>query len=69
MTKNYLTIDEACTELGISRKTMYDYTHRRVIPYFKPTKKRIYFKREDIVSFMTRNRVATSEELKEQAAQ
>ncbi len=37
--------------MGIPKNTLYYYTHRQVIPYYK-TGKRVFFKKEDLVAFI-----------------
>lgn len=46
-----LTIDEAALFLKIPKKTLYQYTSKRIIPYKKPRKK-LLFKKEDLLSWL-----------------
>ena len=45
--KEILTIDEACSLLGIARQTMYARTSKNQIPFYKEGK-RILFKRTEL---------------------
>lgn len=62
--KEILTIDEACTMLGIARQTMYGKTSKNRIPFYKEGK-RILFKRTELESYITNSRVRTLDELSE----
>ncbi len=61
--KNILTLKEAATFMGISSSTLYKMTHRRTIPFYKPNGKLIFFKKEDLINWMLKNRQDTIEEL------
>ena len=62
--KPFLTVEEACTYVGVSKSAMYKYMHRREIPYYKPNGKKAYFKPEDLDIWVFRNRVNSAEELR-----
>lgn len=67
MEKNVLTFNEACQYAGLSKSTMYKMTMNRIIKHSKPTGKRIYFKKEDLDAFLTRNEVSSIDEIKTEA--
>ena len=46
--KEILTFEEACFYLGRSASNMYKLTSARIIPYYVPTGKLIYFKRSEL---------------------
>ena len=53
MEKNeFLSFKEAVAYLGISKSTLYKLTSSKQIRFYKP-KGKIFFKQEDLVSFMT----------------
>lgn len=62
-TKQFITSKEASAFLGISLEYLYKLTHRKEIPYYKPNRKLIYFKEEDLVAWITRNRTPSNEEI------
>lgn len=62
--KEILNADEACMLLGITKGYLYKLTHRHEIPFYRPNGKLIYFERKDLMAWMRRNRVETSEEAK-----
>ena len=67
-TKEVLTSDEAARYLGVSKSCLYKWTMSRQIPHYKsPTGKLCFFNREEIEKWMQSTRVATDEELEQQA--
>ena len=67
-TKEVLTTEEAAMYLGISKSCLYKWTMSRAIPHYKsPTGKMCFFNRKELEIWMQSNRVATDEELTQQA--
>ena len=67
-TKEVLTSDEAAKYIGVSLSCLYKWTATRQIPHYKsPTGKMCFFNRKEIEAWMQSNRVATDEELEQQA--
>ncbi len=64
-----MTFSAACEFLGITARQMYGYTGRKLIPYYKPTGRHIYFRKSELVEFVTANRIATAAEVEAQAQQ
>ena len=56
MSKEIMTITECSSYTGLSVSYIYKLTHRKVIPFFKPMGKRLYFKRAEIDRWLMRNR-------------
>lgn len=66
--KEVLTSDEAAKYLGISKSCLYKWTMARQIPHYKSsTGKMCFFNRKEIEAWMQSNRIATDEELEQQA--
>lgn len=66
--KEVLTSDEAAKYLGVSKSCLYKWTMSRQIPHYKsPSGKMCYFNRQEIEAWMQSCRVATNEELEQQA--
>lgn len=65
--KKVLTSSEAAQYLGISMSYLYKLTMTRAIPHYKPTGKLCYFDREELEAWLHSNRVATADELENQA--
>jgi hypothetical protein len=42
--------------------------HQKKIPYYKPGGKMVYFKKQDLLDWKSRNRVGTDEEMRIAAA-
>lgn len=69
MQKPFMTVDELSIYLGLSPQYIRKMTHNREIPYFKPNGKKLYFDKEEIDQWVFKSRVATNEELLEDARQ
>lgn len=67
MGKEVLTSDEAAAYLGMSKATLYKMTMARQIPHYKPTGKRCYFNRAELLEWVQQGRVATVDELNARA--
>lgn len=65
--KAVLTLAEAAEYMGLKKSYLYRLTHEKRIRHYKPNNKKIYFKVEDIVAWLTSNPILTDEELSEQA--
>ncbi len=67
--KIFLTTEEAAEYLGIAKITLYTYTSKRVIPFYK-TRRKIYFKIEDLENYVlnSENRVKSAEEIDQEAS-
>jgi excisionase family DNA binding protein len=57
-----LTFPEACRYLNISASYLYKLTHRKAIPHFKPTGKRVFFDRSQLDAFLRQKPIATLSE-------
>lgn len=66
--KRILNLEEAGRFLGISKSDLYKRTSSNSIPFHKPSGKLIYFLREDLESWMLKNRQSTIEEIKDQSS-
>ncbi len=66
-TKEVLTSDEAAKYMGISKSYLYKLTMRQQIPHYKPLGKMCYFNRAELEQWLQSNRVATNEDISQQA--
>lgn len=66
MSKDFLTTKEAAEYIGISVNWLHKLTMRRLIPFYKPSRKCI-FKREELAAWIEARRVKTIDELQELA--
>lgn len=64
--KNVLTLEDVALLTGLSKSHLYKLTCTHQIPYYKRAKM-LYFDRTEIESWMKQNRVASAQELEEQA--
>jgi excisionase family DNA binding protein len=62
-----LCFTEAATYLNCSHSYLYKLTHKRLVPFFKPLGKKLFFKRADLEKLLYSNPVKTHAEI-EQAA-
>ena len=67
--EDFVTLEEARRILDLSKGTLYQYTHYKTIPYYKPNGRKIYFKVKDLINFMERGRRSSIDEIKQQALQ
>jgi excisionase family DNA binding protein len=56
------TFQEGCNYCGISASFMYKQTSKGNIKFYKPEGKLIYFRKEDLETWMLRNPQSTNEE-------
>lgn len=66
--KPTLNIDEVALYTGLKKAYIYKLTHKHEIPFYKPNGKNVVFKRDEIDSWLLRNRTATIEEIEEETA-
>ena len=69
MNEDFITFDAACEYLGITSGQMYQYTHRKILPFYKPFGKKLYFKKSELNAVIGSVRVATNAEVAEQSHQ
>ena len=65
--KEILTLQEAAQYMGIARSSLYKMTSNQTIPFYRPNGKLIFFEKDDILSWIRRNRVFSTEEIEEEA--
>ena len=66
--KTVLNFNEACAYLDLSQSHLYKLTSARHIPHFCPQGKKLYFRRDELDTWLLRNRQLTNEELQETAS-
>ncbi len=67
--KQIFNFVEGCQYIGLSESYIYKLTSTNRIPFFRPTGKLIYFKREDLDAWLLRNRQSSVEEIQQLASQ
>ena len=63
-----LTLLEAAKFLNLSQSHLYKLTSERKIPHFKPSGKKIYFDKSELIQWLKRKPARTQEETEEKAA-
>jgi|DEB0MinimDraft_10_1074344.scaffolds.fasta_scaffold152827_1 excisionase family DNA binding protein len=64
--KNILTVEGLMDYTGFSRKQIYKLTSTRRIPHYKPSGRKILFKRDEINNWISLGKVHTISELNSQ---
>ena len=66
--KNVLTLEEVCLLTGLAKSTVYKMTANRVIPHYHAEGgKHLYFKKDEVEEWLTRNRVSSQTEDEQRA--
>lgn len=65
--KNVLTLDEVSILTGLSKSHLYKLTSSKEIPHYRPNGKFLYFSKDEIEKWMLRGRVASNQEIGQQA--
>ena len=65
--KEVLTFNEATDYLSVSSSHLYKLTSNNVIPFYKPNKKKIFFKRSELDAWLTSHRVEANSEIEGEA--
>lgn len=61
--KSVLTLEEVCLLTGLAKSTVYKMTANRVIPHYHADGgKHLYFKKDEVENWLTRNRVSSQNE-------
>jgi excisionase family DNA binding protein len=61
--KAVLNFNEACKYLDVSPSHLYKLTSQKQIPHFCPQGKKLYFRRDEIDSWLLRNRQSAADEI------
>ena len=66
--KSVLTLDEVCLLTGLAKSTVYKMTANRAIPHYHADGgKHLYFKKDEVENWLTRNRVSSQNEDEQKA--
>lgn len=66
--KSVLTLEEVCLLTGLSKSTIYKMTASRTIPHYRADGgKHVYFKKDEVEDWLTRNRVSSQTEDEQKA--
>ena len=67
--KSVLTLEEVCLLSGLSKSTLYKMTSTRQIPFYHSgdNGKHLYFKKDEVENWLTRNRVSSQTEDEQRA--
>lgn len=67
----FISLAEASEYLGLSKATLYSYTHKKVLPFYKLRGRKIYFTRKDLDNFILNdlNLVKSKQQIESEALQ
>ncbi len=68
MPTELLTAQQAADLLGMSKTGIYGLVYKRQIPFYKPNKRLLYFRRDELIDWATLNRSTPDSELEATAA-
>lgn len=61
--KEIFTLEEATWYLGISKSSIYKLTSKKEIPFYSPGGKKLFFKREELDSWIYQSKVMPTDEV------
>ena len=64
--KNILTVDDLMDYTTFSQKQIYKLTSTRAIPHYKPSGRKLFFKKDEIDDWINKGRVKTMNELNDE---
>lgn len=62
----FIGAEEAAKFLGFSITYLYELTSKRIIPFYKPSGKKLLFKQSDLTNWIEKSRHNSSEEINNQ---
>jgi excisionase family DNA binding protein len=65
--KEYLSTEELCKYLDVSKAYVYMLSHKNELPKYCPSGKRIWFKKSDVDNFINKGRISSNDEIQEDA--
>lgn len=66
-TKEFIGIKEAAKLLGYTVSTLHKKCSLKELPHYKPSPRKVYFDRNELLQWIASNRVATTAEVYKQA--
>lgn len=66
--KTTLNFNEACKYLDVSPSHLYKLTSTKQVPHFCPQGKKLYFRRDELDTWLQRNRQSSDDEPEQDAA-
>lgn len=66
-TKPLISFDEAALYIDCSKSFLYKVTSQKLVPFYRPSGKMIYFDRVELENWVKSNRIATAQEIEDKA--
>ncbi|MCB9207596.1 MAG: helix-turn-helix domain-containing protein [Ignavibacteriales bacterium] len=54
--ETYLTFEQAREYLGLSKPYLYELTSKRLVPFYKPTGKKLLFKKSELIQWIEKEK-------------
>ncbi|MGD9488760.1 MAG: helix-turn-helix domain-containing protein [Calditrichaceae bacterium] len=69
--KPFMSVSEAADYIGIPKQSLYQLSSKKIIPFYKPSGRRIYFKVEDLNNYIMNKsgRYKSNDEIEADAAE
>jgi len=64
--KPYLSLEETCEYLSLKKPTLYQYTSKHILPFYK-IRRKILFKVTELNEFIENHRIKTNAEIEAEA--
>lgn len=65
--KEIFTAEEVAAYTGLKVRYIHNLVGQRAIPHYKPRGKMLYFKKQEIMDWLLRGKIATNEEAEQEA--
>lgn len=65
--KEFWSFQDFLNYTGFSKSTGYKITHEKKIPFYKPLNGKILFRKDDVLNFLAKNRIASNDEIEREA--
>ena len=65
--KEMISAKEAAVLLDISMSSLYKMTHTNEVPFYKPGGNKLYFKKEELLTWMLQHRIKSQSEINKEA--
>jgi len=66
--KEFLTFKEACQYLNVSSSYLYKKTSKREIPFYSPSRRKLFFKKDELDNWMFSDKTKSSKTIEEIAS-
>jgi excisionase family DNA binding protein len=65
--KEMMTSDETAKFMGVSMSYLYKLSFKRELPSYKPGGKKMYFRKGDVIDWLSKHKIMSNDEIEEKA--